>query len=99
MLSLFVWAPDDEGNWTPESTSRWWLHQFLRSLQNDLKQLGPRLTIRSGKTEEEIDRLIDETGADALHGAFAISLSAQESTQHEPRLLRAVRIALPMVVG
>jgi len=32
VLPIFIWAPEEEGDWPPGAASRWWLHQSLRSL-------------------------------------------------------------------
>ena len=29
---VFIWAPDEEGDWPPGAASRWWLHRSLRAL-------------------------------------------------------------------
>ncbi|MCB1097831.1 MAG: deoxyribodipyrimidine photo-lyase [Verrucomicrobiae bacterium] len=68
VLPVYVWAPDEEGNWAPGGASRWWLHHALRDLDDQLGQLGSRLVIRcaSGKngTEQVLHQLCRETGAD-----------------------------------
>jgi deoxyribodipyrimidine photolyase len=49
-VPVFIWAPDEEGDWPPGGASRWWLHQSLESLANDLQSRGSNLLIRVGPT-------------------------------------------------
>ncbi len=43
--------------------SRWWLHQSLRSLARDLQALGAPLILRRGDLIDEVQDLVDTTGA------------------------------------
>jgi len=27
IIPLYIWAPEEEGEWAPGQASRWWLHQ------------------------------------------------------------------------
>ena len=49
--------------------SRWWLHHSLASLDRDLRQKGTTLVLRSGPPDEELDRLVAQTGATGLYYA------------------------------
>lgn len=46
--------------------SRWWLHHSLSSLAGALEKRGIPLTLRSGRAEQEIPRILKECGADAV---------------------------------
>jgi deoxyribodipyrimidine photo-lyase len=64
-----VFILDDE---TPKhrkmgGASRWWLHHSLNSLDADLRKLGSRLILRSGKSDEVVAVLAKETWASAIH--------------------------------
>jgi len=48
-IPVFIWAPDEEGQWTPGAASRWWLHQSLGHLDASLRRLGSRLIIRRAR--------------------------------------------------
>ena len=63
IIPVFIWAPEESGNWPPGSASKWWLHKALESLQSDLDGHGARLILRSGRSLEELRDLIDRTGA------------------------------------
>lgn len=66
VVPVFIWAPEEEGNWAPGAASRWWLHQSLASLAEDLRRAGSRLIIRRGKSAEQLVLLARETGAQAV---------------------------------
>jgi len=66
VIPVFIWAPEEEGDWPPGGASRWWLHQSLLSLQAELQSRGSILVIRDGPTLEQLHRLCGETGASAV---------------------------------
>jgi deoxyribodipyrimidine photo-lyase len=66
VVPVYVWSPDEEGDWPPGAASRWWLHQSLRALAGQLRALGARLVIRRGPTLETLRTLAKETGATAV---------------------------------
>ena len=66
VIPVFIWAPEEEGNWPPGAASRWWLHQSLRQLDASLRQLGSRLIIRRGPTLDAIRDLLQTTGSGAV---------------------------------
>ncbi len=45
---------------------RWWLHQSLNILADELAAYGIPLRVLSGDSQSVIDRLVDETNADAV---------------------------------
>jgi deoxyribodipyrimidine photo-lyase len=66
IIPIFIWAPHEEGNWSPGAASKWWLHQSLKSLCEDLAQLKGKLIIRQGGTFETIKSLVAQTQAKAI---------------------------------
>ena len=66
ILPVFIWAPEEEGEWPPGAASRWWLHQSLQSLDTELQRHGSGLTLRNGPSLEVLRRLIRESGAKAV---------------------------------
>ena len=66
VVPVYIWSPQDEGEWQPGAASRWWLHHALVALDADLRKLGSRLIIRNGPTLETLSSLVRETGAGAL---------------------------------
>ncbi|MDX1739954.1 MAG: deoxyribodipyrimidine photo-lyase [Rhodothermales bacterium] len=65
-IPAFVWAPDEEGSWSPGGAHRWWLHHSLYSLASDLESKGSALVIRKGSSSEAIHALVEETGAERV---------------------------------
>ena len=71
IVPVYIWSPDEEGEWSPGGASRWWLHHALGDLREALeKQCGARLILRKAKgkggTLSELKKLCNETGADAV---------------------------------
>lgn len=87
IVPVFIWAPEEEGDWPPGGASRWWLHQSLKALAADLASRGARLVLRRGPTLDALRALVRETGA---HAVFW-------NRRYEPALIardRAVKEAL-----
>ncbi|MDM7996708.1 MAG: deoxyribodipyrimidine photo-lyase [Acidobacteriota bacterium] len=66
LLPVFIWAPEEDGDWPPGAASRWWLHQSLKALSTDLKRHGIPLILRRGPSLEALRSLIRESGAKAV---------------------------------
>ena len=66
VIPVFIWAPDEEGEWVPGGASRWWFHRSLKALDQKLQGLGSRLVIRRGPSLDTLIALAEETGADAV---------------------------------
>jgi deoxyribodipyrimidine photo-lyase len=66
VIPVFIWAPEEEGEWAPGAASRWWIHYSLDSLQQDLKSLGLNLIIRQHASLNALKDLIKQTGADTV---------------------------------
>ncbi len=66
VLPIFIWAPEEEGDWPPGGASRWWLHQSLRSLEAAMRRQGVPLILRRGPSLDALRLLIRESGADAV---------------------------------
>lgn len=67
VIPVFILDDADAGDWQRGSASRWWLHQSLEGLDRDLSALGSPLVLRRGAAAGEIDRLVNEAGADAVY--------------------------------
>jgi deoxyribodipyrimidine photo-lyase len=66
VVPVFVWSPEEEGAWAPASASRWWLHQSLKALADDLHRLGARLVLRHGEALPELLAAARQAGARAV---------------------------------
>ena len=67
VIPVYLCSPDEEGRWKMGAASRWWLHQSLSSLTEQLESKGSRLIIREGDALAELERLIEETDASAVY--------------------------------
>ena len=67
VLPVYIHAPHEEKPWEPGAASNWWLHHSLSALQRELAAAGTPLIIRAGDTLAELQKLIDATGATAVH--------------------------------
>ncbi len=68
IVPVFIWAPDEAGEWSPGGASRVFAHHALRALDASLRDKGQPLIIR--RAEQALDalrRLVAETGAAAVH--------------------------------
>jgi len=66
VIRVFIWSPEDEGEWPNGGALRWWLHQSLLQLDNSLRQRGSRLIYRTGQVVAELTKLAEETDASAV---------------------------------
>ncbi len=67
VIPLYVWAPEEEGDWPPGAATKVWLHDSLAALDASLRSIGSRLVIRKGSTADVLSALIAETGASAVY--------------------------------
>ena len=63
VIPVFIWSPEEEGEWLTGGASQWWLHQSLTALQNSLRSLGSNLIIRRGPALETMLSLAAESNA------------------------------------
>ena len=63
VVPVFVWAPDEEGDWPPGGAAQWWLHHALQDLDERLRERGSRLILRSGPTADALRDIAGTTGA------------------------------------
>ncbi len=62
-MPVFIWSPDEEGEWAPGGASRWWLRHSLAALDESLRRRASRLTVRTGASLAALRALARETGA------------------------------------
>jgi len=68
VVAVFIWAPEEEGQYYPGRVSRWWLKQSLAHLDSSLRNLGTRLiTKRSTDTVSSLLEVLKFTGATQLY--------------------------------
>ncbi len=66
VIPVYLWAPEEEGEWAPGAASRWWLHQSLACFDASLRGHGSRLILRRGPALAALQALVRETGAGAV---------------------------------
>ncbi|MFO8098824.1 MAG: deoxyribodipyrimidine photo-lyase [Salinibacter sp.] len=66
VVPVFVWAPEEEGDWPPGPAAQWWLHHALQDLDQRLRARGSRLILRTGPTIDALRDCLDATGADRV---------------------------------
>ena len=72
VVPVYLHAPEEDvadgHDWQPGAASRWWLHHSLRALKRELRARGSNLVIRrTTDSLAELRRLVEETGAGAVH--------------------------------
>ena len=66
VIPVFIWSPEEEGDWQPGAASRWWLHQSLKALSASLTGRGSRLILRKGRSIHVLLELLRETQAQSV---------------------------------
>ncbi|MEM1107236.1 MAG: deoxyribodipyrimidine photo-lyase [Planctomycetota bacterium] len=66
VVPVYIWSPEEEGDWAPGGAKRWWLNHSLQSLGESLEAMGSRLVLREGPTRDVLEDLITETKANAV---------------------------------
>jgi deoxyribodipyrimidine photo-lyase len=67
VVPVFIWSPEEEGDWPPGGASNWWLHQSLAALGQSLRKVGSRLIIRRGPALETLRAVAREARTDAVY--------------------------------
>jgi deoxyribodipyrimidine photo-lyase len=95
IIPVFIWAPEEEGNWPPGAASRWWLHHSLRSLDSDLRRRGMRLVIRKGSSLGALRSIIRETNASSVfwNRRYEPALVARDNNVRDKLLADGLRVA------
>jgi deoxyribodipyrimidine photo-lyase len=65
-IPVYIHAPEEEGEWAPGAASNAWRHHSLIALDADLRSRGSYLRVLRGPSQETLQRLIAETGAQAV---------------------------------
>ncbi len=66
LVALYILDEETDGTRAHGAASRWWLHHSLESLTADLRDRGVALTLRRGRSADELRDVLDETGAGAV---------------------------------
>ncbi|GIT45203.1 MAG: hypothetical protein Ct9H300mP11_31390 [Chloroflexota bacterium] len=66
VIPVYVWAPEDEGDWSPGSAAKWWLERSLSAFDCSLRNLNSKLVLRRGPTDKTLCSLAKESGATSV---------------------------------
>ena len=85
VIPIYIWSPEEEGDWSPGSASRYWLHESLNQLRQKLERLNSRLIIRAGDPCEVLDDIVGSTKSQGilwnrLYEPFAIQRDSKLKT-------------------
>ena len=85
VVPLFVWAPDEEGDWPPGGAHRWWLRASLEALDASLRDKASRLVVRAGPSLDVLREVVAATGADRVvwQTRYAPALRARDAAVRE----------------
>ncbi len=67
VIPVFILDDETPGSHAMGGASRWWLHHALEALEKDLARHHSRLVLRRGKVTDVLPKLVEETGAEAVH--------------------------------
>jgi deoxyribodipyrimidine photo-lyase len=67
VIPVYIWSPEEEGEWVPGAASRWWLHHSLTALAQEIESRGSRLILARGRALRVLKKLATATGATAVH--------------------------------
>jgi deoxyribodipyrimidine photo-lyase len=67
VIPCYVLDDHAAGPWRPGSASRWWLHHSLAALGQEIAALSGNLILRRGDSAEQLGRLVEQSGAQAVY--------------------------------
>lgn len=67
VLCIYIFDEESSGLRAMGGASRWWLHHSLAALDEDLRKRGARLDIFAGAAQPVLEKLVKQTGAEALY--------------------------------
>ncbi|KAK9859773.1 hypothetical protein WJX84_001839 [Apatococcus fuscideae] len=71
VIPVYVWAPEEEGQFQPGRCLRWWIHNSLAALEKDLQALGSRLIfLRAPESAPALTQLLRDIPAQARAELF-----------------------------
>ena len=90
VLPVYVLDEATPGAWAPGGATRWWLHHSLAALAAGLAARGAPLVLRRGRFDEQLPRLLAETGAAAIHAGIPTEPWARDAIARLERMLPGV---------
>jgi hypothetical protein len=81
-VPVFIWAPEEEGQFQPGRCSRWWTKHSLMDLEQALAALGSRLIIRRATdSTAALLAIVKEVGAQVSRSSGILGAQADEQKQ------------------
>ncbi|XP_058096827.1 cryptochrome-1 isoform X2 [Magnolia sinica] len=68
VVAVFIWAPEEEGQFHPGRVSRWWLKHSLAHLDSSLRSLGTSLITK--RSPDSVSSLLDIVKSTAATNLF-----------------------------
>jgi deoxyribodipyrimidine photo-lyase len=87
VIPIYIWSPQDDGDWPPGAASRWWLHQSLIALDKSLRANGSRLILAKGPATKALIQLAKQAKATAVYWNARYEPAARECTDDVTRAL------------
>ena len=69
IVALYVLDDESPGKWVPGAASRWWLHESLKSLSEELATRGGKIILRRGSALSEVVAVANAVNASAVHAS------------------------------
>ena len=88
IIPLYIWSPEDEGDWPPGAASRWWLHHSLHELDKSLRKIGSRLVLAQGHAVTVLQRMARQSEATAVYWNRRYEPAARECSTTVKQTLR-----------
>ena len=89
IIPIFIWAPEEAGNWAPGAASKWFLKQSLESLSAEFSKHGGELVLRKGKSLETLFEIIEQNGANRVFWNRRYESPLRETDTVIKRVLRS----------
>lgn len=94
VVPVFLWSPDEEGDWPPGAARKWWLHHSLTAFAESLRERDTRLVVRRGPVEAALQKLIEETGASRVSFNAHFEPAVRERDRRVKKSLEAGGVAV-----
>ena len=92
LILVYIHSPREHDNWRPGAAGRWWLHHSLHALQSRAEKLGGRLVIRQGDSQQELIKLVEQTGSRAVYANYLYEPALAERDENVDAALRKIDI-------
>ena len=67
VLPVYIFDPEEGGDWRIGGAAQWWLHYSLERLAADIAKRGGQLILKRGKPQQILANLARQTGASTVY--------------------------------